>query len=167
MPDICQLCDSKATIFDKDGGLCSTHWEEAWATKVAAEKAATKEAGGPWPQTCPRRAETLSSSTGEDTWDLREQFHKGLQARHCSWCGSLHPDDFMEMVKSGTPIGSTDKTYKVYVGDPMATKFYFPHLSIEQRKEFVDLHNDQKLVFDRGGKFYVLPFFMGYEDGKP
>jgi hypothetical protein len=38
-------------------------------------------------------------------------------------------------------------------------KFYFEHLSVDQRKRFVELFNAQKLQFD-GGSFYTLPFFM-------
>jgi hypothetical protein len=46
------------------------------------------------------------------------------QPRGCSYCGSMHPDDFMEAVRNGLEIGPTDKSYKVYVkgipreGDP-------------------------------------------------
>ncbi len=39
-------------------------------------------------------------------------------------------------------------------------KFYFQHLSIEQRKRFVDLFNEGKLPFEEGDAFYVWPFFM-------
>ena len=40
------------------------------------------------------------------------------------------------------------------------TKFYFQHLSIEQRHRFVDLFNQGKLKFEGGEGFYVFPFFM-------
>ena len=39
-------------------------------------------------------------------------------------------------------------------------KFYFQHLSVEQRQRFVELYNDQRLVFEGGYSFYVLPFFF-------
>jgi len=44
--------------------------------------------------------------------------------------------------------------------DQDTTKFYFQHLSIEQRKRFVELFNERKLPFEEGDGFYVLPFFM-------
>lgn len=39
-------------------------------------------------------------------------------------------------------------------------KFYFEHLSVDQRIRFVELFNDKKLNFEMGGSFYTLPFFM-------
>lgn len=39
------------------------------------------------------------------------------------------------------------------------TKFYFQHLSEDQRKRFVDLLNDSKLHLAAPGYFYVMPFF--------
>jgi hypothetical protein len=41
-------------------------------------------------------------------------------------------------------------------------KFYFEHLSHEQRARFVELLNDRRLKFGDGESFYVLPFFMEY-----
>jgi hypothetical protein len=159
-------CIEPAYIHDTDGHWCRTHWDEMEAAKHAAERQATEEAGGPWPQTCPRRGGEIGPwERGEnlDTWDIREQMHKGLQARHCSFCGSLHPDDFMRLVKEGWQIGATDKSYKAYLGSPegrsQETKFYFQHLSVEQRREFVDLYNAKAIRFSGGG-FYRLPFFM-------
>ena len=90
----------------------------------------------------------------------------------------MHPDDFMIVARLGNiDLGPTDKNYKVYVGN---TKFYFQHLSENQKREFVGLYNMRprrqynvndlsfKIVADGGGKmvvgypgrFYVLPFFM-------
>jgi hypothetical protein len=39
-------------------------------------------------------------------------------------------------------------------------KFYFEHLSIDQRKRFVELFNERKLKFDGDSSFYTPPFFM-------
>jgi hypothetical protein len=39
------------------------------------------------------------------------------------------------------------------------TKFYFQHLSVDQRKRFVELLNEKKLRLDYPGHFYRLPFF--------
>jgi hypothetical protein len=39
------------------------------------------------------------------------------------------------------------------------TKFYFQHLSNEQRTRFIALANEKKLKFEGDYGFYVLPFF--------
>lgn len=39
-------------------------------------------------------------------------------------------------------------------------KFYFEHLSVEQRKRFCDLLNEKKLALNYPGYFYTLPFFL-------
>ena len=81
--------------------------------------------------TCPRRRENGMDrvdgpfvGAGQDL-DTYEPNH-GLvgQPSGCSYCGSMSPDDFMDHVRAGRPIGPTDKSYKVYVhkiprgGDP-------------------------------------------------
>ncbi len=38
-------------------------------------------------------------------------------------------------------------------------KFYFQHLSDEQQKRFIELHNDRKLHIGYPGHFYARPFF--------
>lgn len=61
--------------------------------------------------------------------------------RVCSYCGSLHPDDFIALVKAAAVEGSevdvepSDKMYKVYVNRPSVRnamhggiKFYCWHL---------------------------------------
>jgi hypothetical protein len=47
--------------------------------------------------------------------------------------------------------------------DMAGTKFYFWHLSTEQRKRFIELLNDKKLRIGYPGHFYVKPFFLTYE----
>lgn len=39
-------------------------------------------------------------------------------------------------------------------------KFYFQHLSWEQKQRFVDLYNEQKIKLAYPGHFYTRPFFM-------
>jgi hypothetical protein len=72
----------------------------------------------------------------------------------------MHPDDFMAAVKVGAKLVPTDKSYKVYVCRPKQPqmKFYFTHLNVGQREEFVQLYNAQSLIIHGG--FYVMPFFM-------
>ncbi len=43
-------------------------------------------------------------------------------------------------------------------------KFYFQHLSQEQRERFVQLLNEKKLRLDMPGYFYRLPFFCRPQD---
>lgn len=149
---------------------------------------------------CPRRVEdgrgpgTPFTGSKMDVWG---------KDRTCSYCGSLHPDDFMAKAASGEiELGPTDKNYKVYIktvlseegraaqierlkqhevylthiklGDedgarqwlesyPISGthigKFYFQHLSQEQRQQFVDLLNAKALKIGCPGHFYRLPFF--------
>jgi hypothetical protein len=99
----------------------------------------------PEPITCGRRYESFISHSfpGPDHW---EKFKTNGQ-RVCSYCGSLHPEDFFAMVKQSaeTPedveyreavrIEPSDKKYKIYVHQPGVRnaheggiKFYTHHL---------------------------------------
>lgn len=91
---------------------------------------------------------------------------------HSNWDGSLHPDVFMRLVEAGTvKLTPTDKNYKVYIegSDPedpeqpfFQDKFYFEHLSVEQRVRFIELVNEQGVVnYAFPGYFYTTPFFAG------
>lgn len=128
------------------------------------------------PMVCPRRIEVGADFAAQ--YPRHDKWRKGRGgARTCSWCGSLHPDYVMESMRFGSELGPTDKSYKVYLPDG---KFYFQHLSEDQRREFVELYNERprRQYDDRGGfevvadgtsqvavgfpgYFYVLPFFMG------
>lgn len=95
----------------------------------------------PEPMTCGRRYE--NAPQGEDRW---EQF-KSNGDRVCSYCGSLHPDDWFNKVRlaGGTSpdapylqsvnVSRSDKNYKYYVRQPDVRnageggiKFYAHHL---------------------------------------
>ena len=76
--------------------------------------------------TCPRRAENgmgqvdgpfRGGGLNLDSYEPRY----GLvgQARGCSYCGSMNPDDFMEALRSGKEIGPTDKSYKFYIHEAL------------------------------------------------
>lgn len=134
----------------------------------------------------------------KDTWAA----HHGLvnQERGCSYCGSMHPDEFMQAVRDGYTVGPTDKSYKAYLSETptdeqMAErkaqaveryvrmgssqdsalrmvesdlsikagrdvgKFYFQHLSDEQRSEFIELYNNKTMKVGYPGHFYRRPFF--------
>ena len=102
---------------------------------------------GPW-----KREENL------DTWTKRGDFEI------CDFCGSMNPDEFMRLVREGFQVGPTDKSYKVYVQSPDGTgregKFYFQHLTIDQRVEFVELLNNREINIGYPGHFYTRPFFV-------
>ena len=169
-------------------------------------------------QTCPRRMGEYGPwehTEGRDAWTTGHgvvgQDAVGLS---CSFCGSLHPDRFMELVREGWEVGPTDKDYKAYLCRPRgdaeraerkatwlrnfkpeevravaeergenpdqtqaeleayydaqvapleasttAAKFYYQHLSTEQRDEFIALYNEGRLKIGYPGRLYVLPFF--------
>lgn len=149
-------------------------------------------------QTCPRRMSEFGPWEHEpnlDTWRPDEP------GPSCSFCGSLHPDRFMALVREGWIVGPTDKNYKAYLGKPVSdedcqqqkaawvermsplgtedrdalaalweqehahprasreAKFYFQHLSGEQRAEFIRLHNGGQMQVGYPGHFYQPPYF--------
>lgn len=170
-------------------------------------------------QTCPRRLTDFGPwerTEGLDSWTTGH----GLVGQDqvgpsCSFCGSLHPDRFMELVRDGWIVGPTDKDYKAYLESPVteeeaaarrerwmtsdavakairaigerdgkapeqiqanldgewdrqapgllhgaqSAKFYYQHLSDEQRDEFVELVNSGRMRIGTPGHFYRLPFF--------
>ena len=77
-------------------------------------------------------------------------------------CTNPYPQDIERMktdpawteVKPGTwnKIGQAPATRRC--------KFYFPHLSQEQMRKFVDLFNAGKINIGIPGQFYVFPYFM-------
>lgn len=180
--------------------------------------------------TCPRRHENgmadpnspfVGSGADLDTWTTGHGLiGQEAAGQSCSYCGSLHPDRFMELVREGWIVGPTDKSYKAYISRPLTdeekaerkakwlagftddeiaqsardrdetpeefragladyydrdlglneasgieAKFYFQHLSDEQRTEFIELHNAQRMRIGVPGRFYVAPFFTGPATG--
>lgn len=80
----------------------------------------------------------------------------------CSYCGSLSGDALMARLEAGNvKLRPTDKDYKVYID---SGKFYFQHLSPEQRKRFIELYNAGQILLDVPGHFYVTPFFCRMAD---
>lgn len=93
---------------------------------------------------CGRRSESLRPQEGIDFWRKHANGD-----RVCSYCGSLHPEDFKDILEryangeEGYRFSTTDKGYKFYAnrpGVPNATeggiKFYTPHLPIEGTPEW-------------------------------
>jgi hypothetical protein len=166
----CDRCAERAsTYYGANYGnqkFCRVHADEFHAEERERFAAETEKSGGPFPQEggCPRRGEVGNSDLGKpDVWRYGGGIITADLILTCSYCGSAHPDWFMEVVAEGWEVGATDKSYKAYIsrpGESAVAKFYFQHLSHEQRTAFVDLYNARKIRFDRGGGFYRLPFFM-------
>ena len=84
----------------------------------------------------------------------------------CSHCGSLSPDQLFKALEDGCEIGPTDKSYKIYIEGEKAprvggaVKFYFQHLSDDEKHKFIGILNDGKIKFGTPGNFYVKPFFI-------
>jgi len=127
---------------------------------------------------CPRRREL--PSTYRLLGDIKEDDYQPVLAQRdgtpypptivnygepaCTWCGSLQPERFMEMLTlPGYTLGPTTKSYKVYVhhaGDRWTGKFYFQHLDEAQQHEFAELLIHRKLLIAEPGYFTVLPPFV-------
>lgn len=153
----------------------------------------------PEPMTCGRRQDTWAGSRGmpvhgerafekgQDHWDR----HKSNGDRVCSFCGSLHPEDFFRLVheaatapedaKRGScvEIEPSDKGYKIYVHQPRVRnameggiKFYMQHLprkedgsidvTEEQEAEFAEAQRRSKIRFER----YMQEAFPRKKEGQ-
>ena len=139
-------------------------------------------------QTCPRRMTEFGGwerQEGIDEW-MESPRREGELIPFCSFCGSLNPERFLELVADGWSVGPTDKNYKAYLrqaftipsdraiasGAPLPepvrhiqSKFYYQHFSSEQQRRFIDLYNGGSMRIGEPGYFYVLPFFMMIDPG--
>jgi hypothetical protein len=174
----CSLCgrenNQSITMIPPDLNLCRDCSDKLHAWQRALDDEITAARGGPTPMRCPRRDESPipdayipedRSPDQPDDWRIIDG-----QLR-CTYCGSLHPDTFMERARNGEEVGPTDKSYKAYLDNPWA-KFYFQHLSPEQRRAFIDMLNVKNGHADLApegtpamnigypGRFYTEPFFM-------
>ena len=112
---------------------------------------------------CPRRSEApfrLAGDTSDD--DARPD-------GTCFYCGSLLADVAMAYLEQGVEIEPTDKSYKAYIKAPdrRFAKFYYQHLSTEQKLRFIELLNERKLNIAHPGHFYVPPFFIRFRPKVP
>ena len=82
--------------------------------------------------------------------------------RRCDYCGSMHPNVFMDKIKEGVEVVPTDKSYKAYIkfGPGGQSKFYFGHLSEEQMHEFIRMLNNGEVKIAYPRYFYVIPYFI-------
>jgi hypothetical protein len=110
--------------------------------------------------TCPRRVEDgamhVYGGENSDVWQER-----GDKRLHCSYCGSVSAEEFLNYLKAGGELGVTDKNYKAYLARSDGGKFYYQHLSNDQQKDFVAMLNAGQVTYGYPGHFTVLPFFVG------
>lgn len=109
--------------------------------------------------TCGRRYDAFSVGRGvkhADFW-----INDSLMGITCCYCGSISPEEFFKLVQEGKEVTPTDKGYKAYIdGDK---KFYFQHLTLEDRQTFIDLYNSKKMRLAHPGHFYTRPFFVTFK----
>lgn len=174
----CSLCGSENnrswTILSDGQQLCRACSDAMYEWERAVDDEITAAAGGPVAHRCPRRGESpIPDAYIEEGRDLAAPDYwrtiGGLN--RCTYCGSLHPDEFMRRLRAGDEIGPTDKSYKAYMA-PDHAKFYFQHLSVEQRREFIDMLNVKNGHADLApegtpamrigypGHLYTEPFFV-------
>lgn len=66
----------------------------------------------------------------------------GPKPRTCSYCGGVHPDDAVSLLKAGWHVEGTDKSYKRYLNPPSGpgpvppVKVYVQHFGHEQIAAF-------------------------------
>lgn len=112
---------------------------------------------------CPRRQEAPYQITEPpDRWEVRSDpenpgiLGNGLSC--CSYCGSLRPEDFMEMVRRGYYVTPTDKNYKVYIGRPYTDEETSAYKQSPHVKALLDAGADEKdiaiPVHHEDAKFY-------------
>lgn len=101
-------------------------------------------------QRCGRRDDLFSLNRNDgplpDTWDRGPDGY-----RTCSYCGSIHPDDLMDICRKSLTderydVHMSDKSYKAYVRSPGvrnasegAIKFYMQHVPDEPTAEDQEL----------------------------
>lgn len=102
---------------------------------------------------CPRRVLEFGpwQRTDWDTWREDDT---------CSFCGSLRPEKFFELVEAGEEVIPTDKSYKAYVGK---YKVYFQHFDDQDQQRFIDLYNRGRMNIAYPGYFYKPPYFIVFD----
>lgn len=116
--------------------------------------------------TCPRRVTEFGpwpKDPGLDRWETRMTG----APRTCSFCGSMHPDDAMELIEAGAEVTPTDSEFEAYVevplqhrGNPILGKLMFKHFSLGHQDRLIAAMNADEVNFAHPGHFEVPPFFM-------
>ena len=114
-------------------------------------------------QPCPRQL-------SEATLEVQRRYEsKWRRDGTCNYCGSLNADALFKAVKAGAEIIPTDKNYKIYIRGETAPdvhgtcKFYFQHFTQDERKKFIDLLNENRIILGYPHYFYVPPFFIKFK----
>lgn len=112
--------------------------------------------------------------------DLTLEWKERGGTRHCSYCGSLHPEDLLRLMREGAELGGSDRKYgfphKFYVygavGPGGMGKFYTNHLSDQGYSDAAwnavveMLARETQITFVRedgtGRVMYRAPYF-GYQ----
>ena len=89
-------------------------------------------------------------------WEHTPKIDTWVEGKTCSFCRSLHPDLAIQEIMGGAAVGTTDKNYKIYLGNG---KVYFQHFEARHRGTFIDMMNLGKIKFEGDLGFYVMPFF--------
>lgn len=144
-------------------------WDEMTIEWKVVDEAEQRKLAPVGTHRCGRRDESLHGSM--EKAELPDHYRNASDGERCSYCGSVSGDAFMAFVRAGGEVGPTDKNYKAYLHDTKddsgltvrikapGMKFYFQHLSEEQKMEFIDLLNAGKVRVGYPGHFYRLPYF--------
>lgn len=158
LPAKCHVCEKVFTPLPRESVEARELPPGEYAAAVNSYVAVSKHIGECHPEichVCPRSGEALNPNGFGTYWRPDDNT--------CSYCGSMHPEDFMKALWARKELTPTDKSYKVYVHDKRAgQKFYFQHLSIPQRQQMIDLMNLGRLNLAYPGYFYTPPFFVRF-----
>lgn len=148
----CDRCDMPATTYYGSNyetrAFCRAHADQFHAEERQRFADETVAAGGPWPQTCPRRMGEWGPwerNEGEDRWEYGHGIITPELIPTCSFCGGAQPEFVIEKVREGWMLHGTDKRYKAYFSKPSGedvAKVYFQHFTMEQREALQAALND-------------------------
>lgn len=151
-------------------------WEEMQAEWKVVDEAEHQKLAPVGTHRCGRREPFFPGDPrrppyGDGGVEMPDHYRSSGDGERCSYCGSVSGDAFMAFVRAGGEVGPTDKNYKAYLHDTKddsgltvrvkapGMKFYFQHLSEEQKMEFIGLLNAKAVKIGYPGHFYRLPYF--------
>ena len=115
--------------------------------------------GGNEPTTCPRR---MNEPGGWRQQEGLDEWGQDGDVRRCTFCHSLHPDDFLDQLADGVTYTPGTSATQAKIGD---ATFLYQHMDSEQMARFMDIMDSGKIVFGYPGYMPRRPFFM--EAGGP
>lgn len=78
--------------------------------------------------------------------------------------GATFKNTFRDCYSQGVKDCKHDECTHLVTRDREETKFYFQHLSDDQKRRFIELLNENKIQLEYPGFFYRLPFFCKRAD---